>query len=180
MVSGAFWGVSGLDKQSKSLKNQLSAFDERIRTKITKRAVGKALRVIRDGIRDQVPPKFAEIKRLIGERLVLIAGQSDLTQGIVGAGVGSTNKLADKHRTHSGGVGIGGKNIHWFIVGTKERHTSSGRSTGSMPPQVPDVVRNGFEASKASAVREFMTDMQRGIDEERQKVYAAIRKASAE
>ena len=178
MASSAFWGIKGIDHQLRGLRTQLDRFDDAVRKRIVKRATKAALKVIVDGIRGKVPPRFKEVKRLIGERLVSLSGQSDIVTGIVGAGVGAASRLTDQSRTHSGGVGISGANIHWFILGTGQRTRKSGGSTGAMPPQVPNVVKDGFEASKTAAMRVFLSELQAGIETEREKVYAAIKRVS--
>ena len=80
------------------------------------------------------------------------------TTGKVGFGAGPQRKskkakaaarAKDKSRR---GVGISSSNIHWFVLGTKERQTASGKSTGAMPKIFDGVIQRAVQSSLAKAL----------------------------
>ena len=67
--------------------------------------------------------------------------------------------VAKKHKTlkktgegRSRGVGISAANIHWFVLGTKDRHHDSGKSVGRIEAVFGDVTEKAFTASKGAAL----------------------------
>lgn len=185
------------DAQVRALKFGLEQFKNSVQQRIVRRSVGKALTVIRKAIRGKVPSKYKDIKRLVGSRLGKRLGQS-LTLGKVGVGVGikkaQAKKINDKlkekrayrrfrKRTSKaggtiGGVGIGPENVHWWILGTKARSHKSGRSTGAMPPQVPDIVKDGFNSSYQNAMNVMIEESRKLIAIERKKIAEQVARAT--
>jgi hypothetical protein len=75
----------------------------------------------------------------------------------VGAAVGKAAKAESKGRGNKGGVGISGRNIHWFILGASgesrggppRQQKTTKKSTGVMPPQMPGLVKDATNAEKS-------------------------------
>lgn len=183
-----------LEAQIKALKVGIQQFKKGTQNRITRRVIGKGMTVIRKGIRGKVPPKYKDIKRLVGARLAKRIGQT-ISVGKVGVGVGikkarakkineslakSRFKRKEKKGKKSSGVGIAPENVHWWILGTKGRQHKSGKSTGTMPPQVPDIVRDGFSSSYQSALRVIIEESRRLILIEGYRIRQKMKQALAE
>lgn len=69
----------------------------------------------------------------------------------VGFGVGKQRE-AKRSGKRTGGVGISGANVHWFVLGTGQRQTASGRSTGSIDPALSGIAADAVQASRQAAV----------------------------
>lgn len=197
--------MSGVLTGDAALIRRLRDLDDKLQRKIVKQAVGKAMTVISRGIKQQIPPKWKDIKKLIGQRFKRATRTSE-TQAKVGAAVGkkkggggekiklssgktlTLKKQRDKGRA---GVGMGVENVHWFILGTKQRRTGtrrrgrgtraktvatggSIRRTGRMPPQVPRLVARGFRASETAARKALFEGIRDGINREVAKLHAQI------
>jgi hypothetical protein len=82
-----------------------------------------------------------------------IAGLFDRAKDIARQGLVKL-KLAKKKRKSRlklrRGVGMSGRNIHWWVLGTGPR-TSQGGSRGMMPDFLGSAVPSGFRSSQASA-----------------------------
>jgi ElaB/YqjD/DUF883 family membrane-anchored ribosome-binding protein len=106
------------------------------------------------------PEMKAAARKTIGKRLKKLAGEY---VGKVGFAVGKSSKAkvtkakaraGDKSQT---GVGISAANIHWPVLGTRERRTNKGYSRGKMPADLKGVIERAvstagpamFEAARA-------------------------------
>lgn len=130
--------------------------------KVARPALAKGARVLLKNMKGRVPPDKKYIKRALGMVVDAKGGEKkDEQRAKVGAGVGKSSKVeAKRSGKNTGGVGIGGPNVHWALLGTGQRKTESGRSTGAMPPQVPGLVQDAAKSSAAevkSAIREEAT-----------------------
>lgn len=144
--------------------------------RVRRSAVGKALRVIAKGMKGQIPPEYKEMKRAIGSRYAKEKGGPDRgeTRAKVGLGVGMTSKklksFKRKDRPGQPGLGIQPENVHWFVLGTKSRRTKAGQSTGQMPALLENVIRQGYEASAASAASAMVDGIRQGLEREAARV----------
>lgn len=110
--------------------------------KIARKALSKALTLALRAMKQKVPPQYKEAKRVLGKRMDRKGGPGkDQHRAKVGAAVGKAFAVVGEERTGgvNRGVGIGGRTIHWFILGTKH-----------MRPVLADVVKGGFAAAKGA------------------------------
>lgn len=129
-------GVKELDEKLAELKIGAA-------NKIARPALTKAARFLLKKVKTGVPPNKKETKKALGLVVDTKGGKSRNQQRAkVGAGVGKSAKAEAKDRIGKPGVGIGGANIHWFILGTQERNQKSGKSTGTMQPQMPGLIKD--------------------------------------
>lgn len=132
---------------------KLQRMDRKVAGPIVRSGVLKGLRVIAKQIKANVPPALKELKKTIGYKFSKRKGglSKGITQARVGAGVGKKQpKLPKRNRP---GVGLGTRNVHWAILGTGQRFKKkTGKSTGTMVPLVPDLVRKGFAQSSSAAL----------------------------
>lgn len=145
-------GVKELDEKLEQLKLGVA-------NKIARPALTKAARHLLKSAKAKVPPDMKAAKRALGLVVDTKGGKSRNQQRAkVGAGVGKANKFeAKRSGKNSGGVGISGKNIHWFVLGTGERKTKSGKSSGSMPPQMPKLMAE-VAIQEKSTVHSILTN----------------------
>jgi hypothetical protein len=52
------------------------------------------------------------------------------------------------------GVGLSSANIHWFILGTKIRHTKSGKSTGRIEAELAGIVPQAINTARGEMISE--------------------------
>lgn len=168
-----------LERQLKALQVGLEQFKESTQRRIARGGVSKALRVLAKGIKGKVPPQFKDIKKVIGVRMAKSVGVNP--SGKTGAGVGVKAKKRkeqkqkrDKKREGRPGVGIGAENVHWFVLGTQDRKTKKGVSTGRMPPQVPDIVKDGVTSSWSAAQQKMIDHIRAEIPKEAAKLAAKV------
>jgi hypothetical protein len=121
--------LSGLDELRRALFN----LREGAQKKAAKAAINAGLGQIVKDIRSQVngaaisPEMKTALRKIIGKRL---KKDGDQYLGKAGFGVGSAGGAkgkAAKARASDGskrGVGLSSADVHWFILGTQERHTS--------------------------------------------------------
>jgi len=151
-------GVEELDKKLAELKTGAA-------NKIARPVLSKGARVLLKKMKAGVPPDKKSAKRALGMVVDTKGGKSRNQQRAkVGASVGKASKAeAKRSGKNSGGVGISGQNIHWSILGTKKRATSSGKNTGSMPPILPDLVKNATTAAKSEMLSEMVAEGQKRL-----------------
>jgi len=91
----------------------------------------------------------AQARKMIGKRLNKDGGA--IVSGKAGFAVGKGSKkkrekASQRHQRGQGGghetrgVGVSAANIHWFVLGTKERKTGSGHATGAIPALLDGVI----------------------------------------
>lgn len=143
--------LQGFEKLDRRLKNL--AQPGKIKP-LARNAIRAGQRVVVAGIKAQIPPRYRDARKAIGSTLkrsrVLEDGGSVAAK--VGAGVGKKTRSEVKGRTRSG-VGIGPRNIHWFILGTKR-----------MAPPLAGCVQRGLAASGADAAAKIKQNLASGID----------------
>jgi hypothetical protein len=191
--------TASFDRQCKALQAGLGLFRDSIQRKIARSALQKGMRVVNKAVKSEVPGgPLKIIKKFIGMRLLKRAAGQEIAGKVgVGVGKGASKKIGKKDRANRPGVGIGPQNVHWFILGTKPRYqgvkTTRNRKTGEvtsvtrtaaldrytgiMPPQVPDIVKAGFEKSYSQALRVIIKATEEGIQKEAAKILAAVKAA---
>jgi hypothetical protein len=158
-------------KQLAELRNGLVELRKSGRDKIGRKSLQKSMPVVVKAIKELVPPNLKGMKKAIGHKM-LKKVKGEEVKAKVGAAVGKKQKAIEKQagfRAHARkgrpGVGIGPENIHWFLLGTKERkrefvlitgrrtfrQSKKGFSTGKMPPQAPDLIARGVMRSLSAA-----------------------------
>jgi hypothetical protein len=144
------------------LDRRLRGLSDKLQRKVGNPAVKAGLTVYAKAMRAAVPAGLPTVKAAMGSRM-LTASQvrkSGLPPGSVGGkaggGVGKksgskSDKRAAKRgaRGKGGGVGIGARNIHWWVMGTKGRRTAT-HSTGRMPAH--PVVRQAASQAQSAAL----------------------------
>lgn len=139
-------GVAELDAKLAELKLGTA-------NKIARPALTKAARMLLKKMKQAVPSPYKDVKRALGMVVDTKGGKSRNQQRAkVGAAVGKSSKAEQKDRNGKPGVGIGSKNVHWFLLGTKARQTKAGKSTGTMQPIMPGLVKNTTASFKSEMI----------------------------
>lgn len=143
--------VAGLEQLSRRLEGIKDAGGRRI----LKAALRAALNEIAKEMRRELPPKVKEGRRAIRG---LVKGTRRVTAKVgVHVARGRDNQPATAKPPTGGGVGIGARNIHWWISGTKERtQTTNNRSTGRMPALARGLARRAERVAAPAARRQAL------------------------
>ena len=159
-------GVRKLDKKLQRLKTKS-------RKKIIRAGARAGLGVAAKEMKGDVPPRFKAARKAMGFTLRKEKGNGPKqTVGKVGVGVGKKRaKLqadaAKEQATRSGGgVGISGFNFHWWILGTGERTTKAGKSTGRMKAQLPNFAAMSVSKSRGKISRKVEENVRKGLKRE--------------
>lgn len=184
---GSITGVKELDKALRALA------ESKIK-KVARSAISKAMRVIAKEIKKQIPPKYKGLKKAIGSRFAKpkTGNQKHITMARAGAAVGITKakqkKAAEQEKSRrqgakKPGVGLSANNIHWAILGTKDRRTgektfrrkggnvkkptgNAVKPTGRMPAILRGIVKRGFGAAEGAATTALLNGLRAGIARE--------------
>lgn len=142
----------------KKLDKALRALDKRKARPIVRKGVNAAMQELVKTIRSEIPSRQKSARRAIGKSLK--KGKFK-----VGAAVGKKKGAKKKDRRGKPGVGIAAQNIHWLIMGTKdrERWKTGGGPTGSTKP-VPAVQR-GFRKGARKAMRAAHAKMRKALED---------------
>ena len=134
--------------------------------RIARAGLTKAVRVILKAVKAEVPSKHKSVKKALGGRIKKNK-RKGVVEAKVGAGVGK-QKEQKSDRSGKEGVGIGFRNVHWYVMGTKERRPYKkkvmktaptaafpdgrfmGKRVGPMPAH--PIVKDGYAKSKESAM----------------------------
>lgn len=121
--------LDGLEEFAKNVKR----LAQRSKTAARKYVVELA-REVRNDLRDALPgQKNASIRKTAGYK-VRSNRKAEQIEGKVGFGVGSRGTpRRTKASIARGGVGITKNNVHWWVLGAKDRSTKAGKSRGRMP-----------------------------------------------
>lgn len=150
-------GVAGTEAALKYLAKQGGK-------SVTRATMTGAVTPIKKAIRKQVNSATTsqEVKR--AARLTIgssVKKQKDGTYGAkAGLGVGKPSKKkreAATKRAQSGwaGVGLSAANIHWFVLGTKERtQKTTGRATGKIQPVLKGLVPIAVNSARGQMISE--------------------------
>lgn len=119
--------------------------------KVADKAIMSGLRAglshVTKAIRGEIPQP--SVRKAIGNKLKKY--RSGTVVAKVGAGVGPRTRKELGPRGKRPGVGISGRNVHWYILGTKQRtQKKTGRRTGQMPAN--GAVRRGWAKSESTCM----------------------------
>jgi hypothetical protein len=152
----------------KELLKMLNSVRNSVARAAMRTALSKAARVLAKEMKNSVPVAYKSTK-VVFSSVMRRDKTTKMIEAKAGAGVGEGYKKRAKKTNGSQqkGVGITGKNVHWYVLGTKSRtvrRTQMYRGgklvevtnwpTGEMPAILGKVVKQGFAAgqSKASAL----------------------------
>lgn len=128
----------------KDIQRRLKRLEKKGSNKAIRAGIGRMLTVVAKFIRNEVPPRYRSVKRTVGKKHKIKDGEVVVAK--VGFGVGKRSKpSASKSR----GQGISKYNIHWFVLGTKERSGPRGAM-----PEAPDWIQNAVAAGGRQAIEE--------------------------
>ena len=158
----SIYGDKKLDRKLKELKTKAA-------DRIAFAGVRKSVQVLAKFIKKDVPSRFKNARKGVGWRATKGRKASKYRKNDVapqskaGVGVGVNAKkrgalkkdLAKTKRTGKPGVGIGYNNFHWWVIGTNNRVTRTGRSTGSTRAMMDGFAMNAAKKAR-SAIRTAM------------------------
>lgn len=136
-------------------------------TRVAKRAmtagINASMTVLNKGMRAAINATDVdsnlkrEARRSIGKRFkrggTSRMGVTTAQVAKLGFKVGKKKAKQDKRTTSSsGGVGASVRNIHWFVLGTKERRHDSGSPTGRIQGVFGNVTAQAMASSSGAAV----------------------------
>ncbi len=134
----------------------LDALLKQLGGKVANRAITSGLRAglshVTKAIRSEIPQP--SVRKAIGNKLKKLRNGTVIAK--VGAGVGprTRNELASRGKRP--GVGISGRNVHWYILGTKQRtQKKTGRNTGQMPANGAE--KRGWAKSEPTCMAAIQT-----------------------
>jgi hypothetical protein len=118
--------------------------------------LGAGLNAIGQQMKQELDPKVAEAGRHVGTRITIWGTR--ITRAKVGFGVGKRKNKTTWRRKRSGpgGVGISGRNVHWWILGTQKRYRGGlmrkrikeareqSPTTGIMPAMQPNLAQTAY------------------------------------
>ena len=158
--------------------------------------LAKAMRLLAKQMKAQVPAGHKKLKPLIGSRAE--GTKKDAFAAKVGGAVGDAyKKTARRGKKKRSGVGISGRNIHWLMIGTKQRRQKMrasstagkaaarslesafgnlGRPTGKIPAsassdsaQYQKIVPAGFAAGKDAAAALIRAEITKALEKAKAK-----------
>lgn len=149
----------------KELDRAFRRMPQAVQNKIEAQAIRAGLSRTVTSIRRQFPPKYAHLRHTVKQRF---RRRDRRTKGMVAkAGPGVGRQLpARRSGRNKGGVGLGGKNIHWGVLGTGVRLTKTGQYRGMMPPILGGVVERGWSAAEGEVTRAIVDRLTQGIERE--------------
>lgn len=150
---------------------------------ISRSGLGAYLTVCKKGIKSATPGSMKDLRKDIGQRIMPDRANKKVTIGKVGYAVGKGGKAMQEPKVDRGGrpgKGISGRNVHWWIMGTTDRHTGSikgkptgkpVRYTGKMPAlSPPGPVETGMAAVRGQAVSAMRERIAKRIEAETNKL----------
>lgn len=162
-------GLSALGKSAiqltgdESLVRRLQRLPDKVQRKGLKPGMQKATRTIAKGIKMAIPVQYKGAKKLVGNYVKPTKRTGGVMTAKVGLGVGKQHRVivprTGRNLTQGSrgvarptGVGMAGKNAHWFAIGTKQRRQkTTGQNVGKMPDVLGGVVDRGFNAMSRRA-----------------------------
>lgn len=171
----------------RKINSNLVRLSEKSARKVTAAAMRSGMRVIVKGIKAEIPSHMKSARKAVTSRFAKAKGGAN--KGILQAKVGNVGPQLKKGKGRklvgvaSGkrgkpGVGISRRNLHWLLLGTKERFkkikaivTATGKtparrgaSTGIMP-QIR-AVRRGYAKTQDAAAKKMIDNISKGIARE--------------
>lgn len=150
-------GVAELDEKLMALKQGTA-------NRVARSGLIKGARLAAQKIKHEVPGHLKTVRAAIGHsvkqtRFSGRAGRWTLARAGAAVGLPSSN-IPRARRSTRDGVGMSTRNLHWFIMGTKDRFRKDGSWTGRMP-KFPAVKR-----AMAKYGTEIMTRIAAGAREQ--------------
>lgn len=152
---------------AKELERKLNALASQGGKSVARATMTGAVGPLKKSIRRQVNAATASQAMKRAARLTIGSKVKKQPSGSYGAkagfGVGKPTKAKRrkaKERSAQGkagerkGVGLSSQNIHWFVLGTGERHTKSGKPTGRIKPELKGLIPVAAMAAKGEMVSE--------------------------
>jgi hypothetical protein len=140
--------------------------------------IAKAMRAAINAT-DASPSLKREARKTIGTRFAK-AYKRDVREAKVGFAVGKKKKTIQRAveargkrieagKSSGSGVGISAANIHWFVLGTDERHHKSGHPTGQIANIFGGVTRLALAGSAAASLAAARRKIKQVIEREARK-----------
>jgi hypothetical protein len=170
--------------------------DKELDRKLKRLAANSSKKAITAGIRAGMAPIAKAMRAAINSTSASSELKREARKTI-GARFGKTRKIQERHakvgfgvgkraaavkrakaarqkrieggRSGGGGVGISAANIHWFVLGTDERHQESGHPTGQIANVFGDVTRLAMAGSMAASVHAARRKITQVIEREARK-----------
>lgn len=119
--------VTGVRKIDRKLKK----LPRRPANRVARAGLTKGARLAAKLIKGKIPSRLKSVRAAIGHSVK--KSKDGVTKAKAGAAVGKSRRKKPPKKSSSKGVGISRNNVHWWLLGTTERHHKSGRGTGKMP-----------------------------------------------
>lgn len=153
----------------------LKAVGVKVGNRAARSVLAKGVRLSVKRIKAQVPSSHKSVRKAIGGSVKKQKGGADrgITKAKAGAGVAKKN--APPKGGTKGGVGIGPANVHWYVLGTKERTvTTTGQKAGAMPAH--PIVKDAMASGGGEIVGMMKREMRPAIERETKKEAARLLK----
>ena len=157
-MKGAAFRLTG----DEALIRNLGNVRDSVARKALKKGLAKAMRIIVRSMKAAVPVGLKSMKPAIGGTVGGKKNSKAQFTAKAGAAVGKASKVEAKagKTAKRRGVGIGGRNIHWWILGTGSRTvTKTGKNVGSMPALASNVIRSGFSGASGQAAEVIKSEI---------------------
>lgn len=156
--------ISGID----ALNRKLAKLASSGKSSIARASLTGAVAPLKTAIRRQLNSSSASLAIKRAARATIgssVKTKSGSYTAKAGFGVGKPTK-AKKTKAHernvygqgganlAKGVGLSTANIHWFVLGTKQRKTKSGRYTGQIQPELIGLVPVAANAARGAMITE--------------------------
>jgi hypothetical protein len=161
-VTASVDGLEAILKRMESLKNTS-------KVAVMRSAIRGGLNVIGKQMKADVDPQVKLGRKGVKSRFK--KGKFEITAK-VGFGVGKKSKTPSPNNrkgNRKGGVGIDAQNIHWWVAGTKQRFTGTGKGRakrgnrpkpvmdrGIMPAMQPGLARIAYAKSRGAVKAEMI------------------------
>lgn len=155
--AGTYSSKSQYTTGDKALDATLAALGGKIAAKAMKSGLRSSVAVIAKAIKSDMPKG---LRKTIGSKF------KDFARGkiIAKAGAAVAKPQTESKRRNRPGVGISANNIHWWMLGTKVRHTKKGVNRGAMPAF--GTLPISYAKSRQSALDKFKLQVARTIERE--------------
>lgn len=147
----------------------LKAVGLKVGNRAARSVLAKGVRLAVKRIKAQVPSAQKSVRASIGGSVKKQKRGSDRGVTKAKAGAAVAKKNTPPKGGSNGGVGIGPANVHWYVLGTKERTVkSTGQRAGSMPahPIVKDAMASGGGEIVGMMKREMRPAIERETNKE--------------
>lgn len=120
-------------------------------------AARRAMRAMRNGVAAEI--KSVSSRRVAAAMRKALNATARLSQDKqrVLLTVGFNRKSRPTDRSDRPGVGLTNRNIHWAVMGTKQRATKRGANRGAMPAYGIGIIERGVKRSIAAFSSLFMS-----------------------